>query len=720
MMVRTSLLIFTFFITSFVRAQSLLNIAVKDRDGAALPAVNLVVKGTDKVLSADSNGIINYTGPVIPGSIFLLSHTGFKTIEWVIPQTGSSEVIEIFMDRDEDDLDEVIVNSTRNNGLIKNIPTRIEILSAEELDEKSTMKPGDIKMLLNESTGISTQQTSPVSSTADIRIQGLDGRYTQILKDGMPLYTGLSGGLSILQIAPLDLKQVEYIKGSASTLYGGGAIAGLINLVTKTPGPKPELNFLVNVNSAKGLDANSFYSQKGKKQGVTVFGSYNRNGAYDPAGIGFTAIPKTERVTLNPKLFFYINEKTTAWVGINTSFERRLGGDMIAVKGRADSLHQYFEQNKTSRISVQSSLSHRINTFSSFNIKNSAGVFSRDINVPGFSFTGRQVSSFSEFNYINKKTRSEWIMGLNEWTEKFMPRKNTLLSYELSTLGAFVQNTFKINNWFTAESGLRADKNFPASRGRPAGIFILPRINFLFRINNALTSRIGGGLGYKMPTPFIEDAEKTAFQNINSIDFAAIEAEQSYGLNADINYRKHFDEIKLSINQFFFYTRLNDPILLQSNLFFNASGFTDTKGSETNIKISKDELAFYLGYTYTDAQQHFAGNVTPQPLSARHRINADITYEIENRFRFGAEGYYTGSQLLSDETTGHSYIIFGLLVQKMWKRFSVFVNAENLTDRRQTRFGSIWSGTVAHPMFDDIYAPLDGAVVNAGVKIRLL
>ena len=135
-------------------------------------------------------------------------------------------------------LNEVTVQTTRTGSRLRASTTRIEAIAPDELDEKSTMKPGDIRMLLNESTGITTQTTSAVSGLASLRIQGLDGRYTQILKDGMPLYTGFSGSLGILQIAPLDLKQVEYIKGSASTLYGGGAIAGLVNLITKTPSEK--------------------------------------------------------------------------------------------------------------------------------------------------------------------------------------------------------------------------------------------------------------------------------------------------------------------------------------------------------------------------------------------------------------------------------------------------------------------------------------------------
>ena len=213
------------------------------------------------------------------------------------------------------------------------------------------MRPGDIRMLLAESTGIQTQQTSATSANASIRIQGLDGRYTQILKDGFPIYSGAANGLGLLQTPPLDLKQVEIIKGSSSTLYGGGAVAGLINLITKTPGEKRELNFNVNITSAGGLDVNSFYSQRFKKAGVTLFASRNSNKAFDPAGIFFTAIPKFERYTFNPKIFLYLNEKTKLNFGINTSLENRHGGDIKFINGNGEKTKGNFESKKTQRSS---------------------------------------------------------------------------------------------------------------------------------------------------------------------------------------------------------------------------------------------------------------------------------------------------------------------------------------------------------------------------------
>jgi iron complex outermembrane receptor protein len=713
------LLLFSIFLLADGHAQNHFTAIIRSGK-EILAGASLAIKGSHQGAVADSNGVLSLHNIPDGKQVFLINHIGYKQKEIVYSFPVSFTLpVEIGLETDNEPIDEVIVQTTRTGRNLSSIPTRIEVVSPDELDEKGTMKPGDIRMLLNESTGITTQQTSAVSGTANIRIQGLDGRYTQLLKDGMPLYTGFSGGLSIMQIPPLDLKQVEYIKGSASTLYGGGAISGLVNLITKTPKEKTELNFLLNANSAKGLDANGFYAQKWKSVGVTVFGSYNHNGAYDPGNIGFSALPKTSRVIINPKLFLYFSDKTTAWLGVNTTFEKRLGGDMRVIVGNTDSTHRYFEKNITNRVSTQFSFTHIINQYSTIHIKNSIGIFDRDLSLPDYRFHGRQVSTFSEINYTYKKNTTEWVMGLNGWTEKFTPKTNTLLTYHLSTVGFFVQNTFQLVKDIIVETGLRIDKNTPATNEKWKGVFVLPRLNVLFKINESLSSRIGGGLGYKMPTPFIDDAERSAYQHVHAINFPSLNAEKSFGVQADINYRKQLGEVKLNINQFFFYTKLNRPILLQGNDFVNADGYIDTKGAETNLKLNMDELTLYLGYTYTDTKQHYNNMNQWQPLSAKHRVNADLTYEIENQFRFGVESFYTGEQFLSDGKTGRAFITFGLLAQKMWKHWDLFINVENLTDRRQTQWDTINSGTVTNPVFRDIYAPLDGVVVNVGMKIKL-
>jgi iron complex outermembrane receptor protein len=705
-------------------AQNTFRATIKDADTKeALIGATAVLKNTANGAITNENEIIIIEHIPDGEQIIEFSYLGYETQQqkFIFP-LSTGDTISILLESTAAELDEIVVSSTRSTRTIGNIPTRMEFIGVEELDEKASMKPGDIRMLLSESTGIQTQQTSPISANASIRIQGLDGRYTQILKDGLPLYSGAANGLGLLQIPPLDLKQVEIIKGSSSTLYGGGAIAGLVNLISKIPAEKRELSFLLNGTSALGLDISGFYSQKFGKTGLTFFASRNSNKPYDPADIGLSAIPKIERYTVNPRLFVYFSDKTKADFGVNATFENRLGGDMLYLKGKSNNEHRYFERNKTSRISTQFSLEHQFSDKSKMNIRNSYNYFGRTITIPGYVFDGGQNGTFSEINYSYSGEKTEWVTGINLWSDDFREKRTNgniaPRDYDQLTGGVFVKNLTKVTDWFSLESGLRGD--YVADYG----FAFLPRVSALFNINKKWTSRVGGGLGYKTPTLFTEESERIQYQNILPTSSNVNKLERSYGVNADMNYRTIIaNKIIFSINQLFFYTRLNSPLMLISlnngnSQFQNIGGHTDSKGAETNIKIGYDDIKLFLGYTFTDAVVNENKNRYQNPLTPKHRINAVLMYEVEEKWRAGLEAYYNSRQSLNDGTIGQAYWVLGAMVERIWEHFSVFANFENFTDTRQTRFGSIYTGTIISPVFKDIYAPLDGFVINAGIKMK--
>lgn len=685
-----------------------------------------------KLLGSAISSVSGFDGHValsnVPAGpqVIQFSYIGFKTktdtLTFPIDQTADIVVL-LEAAAEEEELDEVVVSATRSSRTIDNVPTRVEVIAGEELDEKGNMKPGDIRMMLAESTGIQTQQTSATSGNSSIRIQGLDGKYTQIIRDGFPLYSGFSGGLGLLQIAPLDLQQVEVIKGSSSTLYGGGAIAGLVNLVSKKPTEERQLSFLLNGTSALGLDASGFYAQKFEKIGVTVYAAYNKGTAYDPSDIGLTAIPKFDRFTLNPKLFFYFNDATTLSAGINATTEKRIGGDLEYVKGNGSVAHSYFEENKTGRYSSQLELDHKLNNQEKLVVRNSVSYYDRSIGLPNYLFSGIQVSTYSEANYNRNGEKADWVAGVNFLTDHFKEDQNSnaaLRSYNYNTIGAFVQNTWNLSERFNIESGVRGDYH------NEYGIFFLPRISGLWKINEHFSTRLGGGLGYKAPTVFTEDAERIQFRNVLPIDVTTTKAERSYGANYDINYRTTLfeDKVGFSINQMFFYTRINNPILLTAvtggNLeYVQPKGNLDTKGMETNAKITYSDFKLFIGYTYADVNQHTGSTSTAYPLVSKHRLNNVLMYEVEDEWKIGAEAYYFSKQRLNDGATGKSYWTAGLMAEKLWERFSIFVNFENFTNTRQTKFDTIYTGTITDPVFRDIYAPVDGFVINGGIKLRL-
>jgi outer membrane receptor for ferrienterochelin and colicin len=722
-MLRHIILIVAIVTFGTAQAQNTVKFLLKNTEtNETIPGVTASIGQTNLSSVSNDEGLVIFEN--LQQGVYNVSFSmeGYKSQIVSVTIPFKSELLEISLESEAEEMDEIIVTSTRGTRTISNIPTRVEFIAGEELEEKANMKPGDIRMMLNESTGIQTQQTSATSGNSSIRIQGLDGRYTQILKDGFPVYSGASSGLGLLQTPPLDLKQVEIIKGSASTLYGGGAIAGLVNLISKTPTEERELRFLLNGTSALGLNVNGFYSQRFNKIGLTVFASHDRNAPYDPADIQLTAIPKFERFNFNPKLFVYFNENTKLNFGINTVFENRIGGNIDYIKDQSNFPDSYFEKNKTQRISTQFTLTHKLSGKESLTFKNSFNNFSRVITIPDYTFDGLQNSTFSEITYSFNGEKSEWAAGANLYTDKFTENSATafpLRDYNQITYGAFIQNTVKAKEWLDIETGLRGDYVIDY------GFSLLPRISALFKITPKLTSRLGGGLGYKTPTIFTEESERIQYQNVLPINSDFNKLEKSYGANFDVNYKTNITEdISLSINQLFFYTNVDNPLILTSlpdNIyqFVNVDGYLDTKGTETNLKLGYKDFKLFLGYTYTDASIDDNGIKSENPLTAKHRLNNVLMYEVEDKWKAGLEAYYYSPQKLNDGTTGREYWIFGFMVEKLWENFSVFANFENFTDTRQTKFGSIYTGPISNPVFKDIYAPLDGFVINAGLKIKL-
>ena len=281
---RASILILLFFCFYKNNAQNNFKCVIKDSTTKEiLPGANIVLKGSTNGVSSDKNGKAVLKNIKDGNNVIEVSFIGYKTIERTInfPVKDSTTAITILLAAENENLDEVIVSSSRTNSHIDDLNTKVEVLGQDDMDEESTVVPGSITSILGDLSIITIQRTNPVNGNDAIRMQGLDPRYTQIMRDGLPLYGGFSGSLGVLSIPPLDLKQVEIIKGSASTLYGGGAIGGLINFISKAPSDSAKTTLTFNGTSLKEYNLNAFTSKKNGKFGITLFGGANIKTPYD-------------------------------------------------------------------------------------------------------------------------------------------------------------------------------------------------------------------------------------------------------------------------------------------------------------------------------------------------------------------------------------------------------------------------------------------------------
>ncbi|MDG5491208.1 TonB-dependent receptor [Psychroserpens sp. SPM9] len=689
-----------------------------EAENEPLLGATVYFEALEKGAVTDFDGIATFTEIPDGQHQIIISFLGFEAFETTI-QIPSNTALVFKLKEGGNQLDAVVLQSSRSTRTVRKIPTRIEFIGAEELGEKAIMNPTNISMVLRESTGIQMQQTSLSSGSTNIRIQGLDGRYTQLLRDGFPLYGGFSSGLSILQIPPLDLQQFEIIKGSSSTLYGGGAIAGLVNMVSKTPDEEPALDIMLTQTQALGSTANVFYSKRNEKFGVSLYGSGHYQKAYDPEDDGFSNLPKTTSISFNPKLFYYPSDKTTLWFGLNGTYDDRIGGDITKIESGEEGIHRYTEENNSKRLSSQLVYQTQLDSVSSVEFKNSVSFFDRNLTVPDFNFDGKQTNTFTEITYNTASEKTDWIVGANLYTSNFDENDNAPLQRDQKdvTFGAFANNIYDLSDNWILETGLRADYN------TDFGFFPLPRISLLYKNNSGFSSRIGGGLGYKIPDIFTEEAEYINFENVLAIDKSTVDAERSYGVNFDVNYQTRLsDEIGFSINQLFYVTDINDGLLLNSTdnglfQFENAPDEIFSKGAETNIKFTYKDFRWFLNYALIDTKLNYLPGNPQKPLTAKHNAGSVLMYESE-KWRIGYETFYTGKQFLSNGTETTDFVTMGLLVMRNFKLGSVFVNFENFTDRRQSRFSPLVLPPHDNPVFPEIYAPTDGFIFSVGLIIK--
>ena len=689
----------------------------------ALPGAVVRLPAINKNAIADSSGIATLQS--IPNGKYLMivSYAGFHEWEDSLLVPSSTEPVLIELEAEEEE--EVIVQSTRTSRTIPNTPTRIEVIELEEIDEKSNMRPANVSMLLHESTGILVQQTSATSANASIRIQGLDGRYTQLLKDGFASFGNFASGLSVLEIPPMDLQQVEVIKGPVSTLYGGGAIAGVVNFISKSPKERGENSLLLNYSSIGQANFGFFSAKKFSKTGYTALVQVNKQREFDKDNDDFTEVPRSFDFTVHPRLYIYPDQNNTLIIGNSFTKDSREAGDMTLIKGSGDNFHRYFEDNESLRNTSTLEWKRKLNGSGVLVLKESFSVFDRIIEIPDYLFSGINYNSFTDISWLHNLTKHSIVAGGNFVFDNFNEKEVVVQRNNKNlTGGLYVQDTWDATEKLKLESGIRVDVARHSNElYSKTEFFALPRFSLLIRFNEQLSSRIGGGMGYKLPTLFTEQTETLQYRNIKQLD--GLKAERSYGSTADINLRTRLgEELEFSFNQMFFYTWISTPLVLvqdgaDSYQFINADDPVISKGFETNARfIYADNFKLFLGYTFTEATANYAPGNAFLSRVPKHKINSALIFEKEGVIKMGLEGYFTGKQYLSNGDQVPAFKELGFMVEKIWKKFSIYINFENFTDTRQSAYKRVANDPHDNPTFDEIWTHTEGFVVNGGVKLR--
>jgi outer membrane receptor for ferrienterochelin and colicins len=677
--------------------------------GVAIADAEIVVAGRTHLTDARGEARIEAG----PGPIELtVVKQGFVPVTTTVTiASGQQQPIAIELEKVPSVQETVTVSATRTDRGLEDQPMRVEVLDAEEIEEKLMMTPGDIVMMLNEMGGMRVQATSPSLGAASVRIQGMRGRYTRFLSDGLPLF-GEQVSLGLMQIPPLDLGRVEVIKGVASSLYGAGAMSGVVNLVSRRPGTKPERQLLINRSSRGATDVGLWYSAPLSAQwGMTLLASANGQSRTDVDDDGWADLPKYARLVVRPRLFWDNHAGRTFFATAGGTWEDRTGGSMPgALLSPAGA--PYPEALDTRRSDVGAAFQ----TLSANGVMWSARgswTSQRQNHVYG-EVTERDDhdTGFAELTVRRAIGRHTLVGGVAVERDRFQPIDLPRFASTFTVPGVFVQDDLDVARWLAISASARLDQH------SEFGTFISPRISGLVR-HGLWSSRLSYGTGFFAPTPLTEETEATGLSRLTVI--GPLKPERGKSASFDVTRATG----PLSSTLTLFHSTVSDPVDVERTTAFvlkNLAAPMVNAGVEALAVWKAKDLSFVANYAYVRSRETTDQGRVDVPLTPRHSIGFDAAWEWEGAGRIGVEWFYTGTQRLEANpyrTESRPYSVFGALATRRVGRVLLFINGENLTDVRQTRWEPLLRRTrgVDGRWTVDAWAPLEGRNVNGGVRL---
>jgi iron complex outermembrane receptor protein len=609
----------------------------------------------------------------------------------------------------------LVVTSGRTERRIEEEPLRIEAVSREEVEEKLLMTPGDIAMLLNETAGLRVQPTAPSLGGASVRIQGLRGRYTQILTDGMPLYGGQAGALGPLQVPPMDLARVEVIKGAASALYGPTALGGVVNLISRRPDRAREL--ILNQSTLDGTDAVGWLADElSDRWGYTVLVGAHRQDFADVNSDGWADVPRFRRASVRPRLFWDDGRGGSAVFTVGGMLETRAGGTLPGQVTPAGT--PYAESLESRRFDGGLSARALLSGRRAVSVRASASLQRHDHRFGPVSEEDEHRTGFAEVALSGQDSGHLWVAGVAIQHDTYEHESLPAFSFDYTVPALFVQDEIELSNWLTVAGSLRYDHH---SR---FGGSLSPRVSALGDFG-PWVARVSAGAGFFAPTPFTEEVEAVGLSRLTPpVGWIA-----EHARSAMVDVARSVGPVELNLSGFA--SMIDDPLQTVRNgdgtlTIQNArGGSVDTWGTEIFAALRQGPWRLIGSHAFLRSTEPDPGGADRRevPLTPRHSVGLVGAYEEEGKGRVGVEVYYTGSQELDDDpyrVTSKPHVILGFLIDRRIGRFRFFLNAENVLDTRQTRYDPLLRPTRTSDgrWITDVWAPLDGRALNGGVWIN--
>ncbi|MCD8041724.1 MAG: TonB-dependent receptor [Tannerellaceae bacterium] len=542
------------------------------RTSEHLPFINIYLQGTTIGTMTDATG--HYYLKNLPEGTFtiVMKSVGYKTIEKKVT-LKKGKTVEVNFDAEEDviALDGVVVSANRNETTRRLAPSLVNVLDERVFDITHSTSLADG---LNFQPGVRVENNCQNCGFQQVRINGLEGPYTQILVDSRPIFSALTGVYGIEQIPANMIERVEIMRGGGSALFGSSAIAGTVNIITKEPlrnsaqfghsltmigGSRPDNNTTMNASLVTD----------DHKAGIYIFGQNRQRSSYDHDGDGYSELGKLEAKTIGLRSYLKTSNYSKITLEYHNITEFRRGGNLLHLQPHETNITEQTDHNINGgglKFDIFTpDYKHRINIYTSAQHTKRKSYYGADFNENAYGNTtdmtfvgGTQYS----YQFDNCLFMPAEFTGGAEFT--YDDLQDQMLGYgrtidQTVRIGSFfLQNEWKNARWSFLLGG-RLDKHNLINN-----IIFSPRANIRYNPTSDINLRLSYSSGFRAPQAFDEDLHVTAMEGSVALIRLAdnLKEEKSHSFSASADFYKSFGPVQTNFLIEGFYTDLRNVFVI--------------------------------------------------------------------------------------------------------------------------------------------------------------
>ena len=668
---------------------------VEVRDVTAPIAGATITAGTTTA-TTDATGHATLTLPAGAASV-VVTKSGFVERKFGLEiEAGKEHTARLQLVADGQ-TDRTMLETARAARNIEDQAHPFQFVRRDAIERAMLRRPGDSTLIFNEIPGIYLQSTSPVMGTTIARVQGLPGRYTRLMEDGVALYGDRPGGHALLRIAPVGIERAEILKGAAGGFYGSDALAGAVNLISRRPGKTRDGEFLFSQSTEGGTDGVFFFAlpSTGTWSSTYQFGGHFQD-ERDTDDDGWSDLPGYSRGTARTHVFWN-NGKGRQVTGVaGVTIEKRKGGIEFA------------REEMETKI-ADGGLSGQMLMGNGYVLAGAGGLFvqSRVHDFPDVREQERFQAATMELTMRRAHARHTWVAGIESDWYALRSNQDLPSTYVSTRPGVFIHDDFTATDWLLLSGSLRADYH------NLYDMLFSPRGSIRVR-GGQWAAGFSAGRSYFTPRPIMEETEAAGIMRL-TIE-GSLDKETADSVSADVTHSTSVTTLTLTL----FRTKIDNPALIDRATYTlrNEAEPVISRGVEFLATVRKSIFSATGHYTYAKTRELDGRALPLMPLHS----GAFLAGVNGTRGRLGVEVSFVGEQRLDANpyrSVSEPFTLVGLLGEYGFGAWRVYVNADNLTDVRQTDWDPI-----ARPARDidgrytvDAWAPLRGRTLNIGFRV---